>query len=190
MLFEGWTATIIIIVALRIIVPLGIFRWPLALGIVSILLDGADVILANVLAPLLGDAGNMGPHYHQLDKVLDMYFLAFMAATSLRWNSHLARNTSLGLFAWRAIGFVLFEITGMRAVLLLFPNLFENFFVYYLVVRRFFPRIVPRTIKQLLITLVILAIPKLAQEWVLHYAQLQPWEWMKREFLRPWGVHI
>jgi hypothetical protein len=34
------------------------------------------------------------------------------------------------LLAWRTIGFVAFEINGLRAVLLLFPNLFEFWFLF------------------------------------------------------------
>jgi hypothetical protein len=35
---------------------------------------------------------------------------------------------------------VLFELTGVRVLLLIFSNLFENFVVFYLVMQRFFPK--------------------------------------------------
>ena len=55
-LFRGILATEIqntmgqlIVLALRVIVPLGIFRYPLAIGIAAMLLGGADVILVDAI---------------------------------------------------------------------------------------------------------------------------------------------
>jgi hypothetical protein len=31
---------------------------------------------------------------------------------------------------------------------------------------------------------VLLLIPKMGQEYVLHYAEVKPWDWIKREILR------
>ncbi len=78
---------------------------------------------------------------------------------------------------------VAFWVTGTRVLLLVFPNLFENFYLYYLLATRFFPRVVPTTRRQLAVVLLVLYIPKLAQEYVLHFAEITPWNNFKSTFL-------
>jgi hypothetical protein len=160
----------------RLVVPLSIVRWPLAGGLASMLADALDVVLIEVIG-LEGFA-----HYAALDKGLDMYYLSFEGFVSLRWEP-LARWACIVLFAYRAIGFVAFEVTQVRVLLLIFPNVFENFYVIYLVLRKAAPGYAltpPRLASLLLIALV----PKLAQEYLLHFAQAQPWDWIKRNVLR------
>ena len=89
----------------------------------------------------------------------------------------------MALFAYRALGFTIFEATQQRIFLLVFPNLFENFYLFYLVLLRVSPRyvLIPR---HLAVFLVLLLIPKLAQEYLLHFAETQPWDWIKTHILR------
>jgi hypothetical protein len=37
----------------------------------------------------------------------------------------------------------------------------------------------------MLIVLVVLFIPKAIQEWVLHWEQLHPWQWLRETIIRP-----
>ena len=65
------------------------------------------------------------------------------------------------------IGFVVFEITGARPVLLVFPNVFEFWFVFVAIRLHYWPGYEmtrPRIMKWLVVTLVL----KMGQEWVLH----------------------
>ena len=165
-----------IVIGIRLFVPLSIFRWPLAGAIASMLIDALDVVLIE----LIGLGGFS--HYAALDKGLDMYYLSFEAFVSLRWEP-IARWTSLTLFAYRAIGFVAFEATQQRALLLVFPNVFENFYLAYAALRRFAPawQLTPRRLAMLLVAVTL---PKLAQEYLLHYAEAQPWDWIKRNVLQ------
>ena len=169
----------IFIVLLRLVVPLAILRRPLAGGIAAMLLDGADVILIE----LFQESGFT--NYHTLDKFLDTYYLALEAFVSLRWDSVLAQRASLALFFYRLLGFVLFELTGRRIFLFLFPNLFENFFLYYVIADRFFSRLRPKTVPSLVAILTLLLIPKMGQEFLLHYLEAQPWNWFKRNVWDP-----
>ena len=165
-----------IVIAIRLLVPLSIFRWPLAGAVASMLVDALDVILIE----LIGLGGFS--HYAALDKGLDIYYLSFEAYVSLGWEP-LAKWTALSLFAYRAIGFVAFEATQVRALLLVFPNVFENFYLVYLVLRRFVLswQLTPRG---LAVLLVLVTVPKLGQEYLLHYAEAQPWDWIKRNILQ------
>jgi len=165
-----------VVILIRLIVPLGIFRWPLAGGLAAMLVDALDVVLIEIL----GHGGFS--HYAALDKGLDMYYLSFEAIVSLRWEP-LAKWTSLALFAYRAAGFAVFEATQARVFLLVFPNVFENFYLVYLAVRKVAPawQLTPQRLAALL---VLVTIPKLGQEYLLHYAEAQPWDWLKRHVLQ------
>lgn len=163
------------VILLRLIVPVTILRWPLAGGVIAMLLDALDVLLIEVV-------GGSFDNYAALDKGLDTYYLALEAFVSLRWEP-LARWTSLALFGYRAIGVLAFEVTQARWLLLAFPNLFENFYIAYLVLRRVAPAFALTPLR-LAGLLVLLLIPKVAQEYLLHYAEAQPWDWIKRSVLR------
>lgn len=172
------TTGALIIIALRLLMPLTILRWPLFGGIASMLLDALDVVLIELIG-----LGGFGDHYHALDKVLDSYYLTLELIVALRWDNLWMKVPALILFPYRMIGVVLFELTDRRIVLFLFPNMFENWWLYCVVVMRFFPSLIPRSWKTTLVPMLILLIPKMAQEYMLHFAELQPWDWIKRNVL-------
>ena len=167
----------VIVTLIRLLIPLTILKHPFWGTILSLLTDAIDVILITILN--MGDFTN----YHSVDKFLDMYYLSFSAYTSLAWNDLLAKKTSIFLFVYRLIGFILFELTHMRSLLLLFPNLFEHFFLFYLGYMKLFKKSSFSTYKQLAGVLIFLLILKLPQELVLHYLELQPWNWFKETVL-------
>lgn len=175
----------IIVIALRLVVPLTILRWPLAGALASMVLDAVDVILVDAIASVLGEPGEFGPFYAQIDKWLDLWYLSLELVVVRRWTETLVRRAATGLFVWRLIGVILFEISGDRQLLFVFPNLFENLFLYVLIVRRFAPRLEPRTGAQLALVLVVLFIPKAIQEYVLHWEELHPWQWLRETVIRP-----
>jgi len=164
----------IIVIALRIVVPLLILKRPLVGGIAAMLLDALDVVIVEWFGE-----GGMGPHYHSIDKVLDLYYLGLEAWVARTWTERIPRVTAIGLFLYRLVGVIIFELTDARAVLFLFPNLFENWFLFYLIRCRFFPGLGLDTWRQTITWLVVLYIPKLGQEYLLHVAEAQPWDWIK-----------
>ena len=103
-----------IVIAMRLILPLSILRWPLAGGLLAMLVDALDVVLVDALAKALGEAPEFGPFYAQIDKWLDMYYLSLELVVSRRWIEPMLRRTAAGLYAWRLIGVVLFELTADR----------------------------------------------------------------------------
>jgi hypothetical protein len=165
----------LIVTVLRLAAGPTILRWPLAGGLLCMVLDALDVVLIEVIG--LGGFA----HYAALDKALDTYYLTFEMFVSLRW-APLAKWTAVALFAYRTIGVLVFEATQVRVFLLIFPNLFENFYLAFLLLRRFAPQwsLTPQRLGTLLI---VLLIPKLGQEYLLHYAEAQPWDWVKRHAL-------
>lgn len=163
------------VIALRVFVPLVILRNPLAGGIAAMLLDGLDVVIIELFGP-----GGMGEHYHRTDKVLDLYYLGLEAWVALSWTERIPRISAIALFLYRIAGVLMFELTQWRPALFIFPNLFEHWFLFYLIRNRLFPGLRLNAWKNTVIWLIILYIPKLAQEYLLHVAQAQPWDWAKR----------
>lgn len=165
------------VIALRIVIPLMILRWPLAGGLVAMVLDAVDVVIIELVG------GSFGGHYSQLDKALDYYYLTLELWVALQWVSAWARWPAVALYVWRGIGVIAFELSDVRPLLLVFPNMFENWWLYCVAVARFWPEAYPRSWKTLSVPFVLLLIPKMGQEYMLHYAQWQPWDWTKHHIL-------
>jgi hypothetical protein len=158
------TLEVLLIAAIRIAGSLPVLRWPLAGAILAILVDLSDLLLMNVI-----DLGGV-PDYQRLDKVLDLVYMGTFLVVALRWSGP-DRWVAVALFAWRMIGFVAFEATGERALLLVFPNVFEPWFLLVAALHhRWNP--VPWTAWRLGAALAALLAIKEVQEWALHLAKL------------------
>ncbi len=116
------TLEVLVVAAVRVAGSLPVLRWPFAGALVAIAVDVSDLFLRDYL-----DLGGLGD-YQAVDKWLDQVQLALFLVVALRWRGP-ARNVALGLYAFRLVGFVLFELSGERLVLVLFPNVFEAWFV-------------------------------------------------------------
>src|SRR5262245_37156136 len=76
-------------------------------------------------------------NYQALDKWCDQVYLGAFLIGALRW-PRTARLVSIALYFYRLAGFVAFELTQSRWVLVAFPNLFEFWFVF-VAGRRYLP---------------------------------------------------
>ncbi len=159
------TLEILVVAAYRILGSAPVLRWPFAGAILAIAVDLFDLLLIS----FLGWEGV--PNYQALDKYLDQVMLALFLAVALRrWHGIEAR-VALALYLYRLIGFGAFELTGERAILLLFPNVFEFWFVLIASLHAA-GRHVSWTAPRLLAVLAILLAVKEFQEWALHWARL------------------
>jgi hypothetical protein len=158
------TLEVVVIAAIRIAGSLPVLRWPLAGGILAILVDLSDLLLRDLL-----DLGGI-PDYQAFDKWVDQVYQATFLIAALRW-SGLERRIAIGLYAYRLIGFAAFELTGERLVLLLFSNVFELWFLFVAALHVARPASAwrPATVAAVLGVLVLL---KEVQEWALHGARL------------------
>ena len=157
------TPEIFVIAAIRIAGSLPVLRWPLAGGLLAILVDLSDLLLRDAL-----DLGGVGD-YQSLDKWLDQVYLATFLIVALRWTDP-ARSIAVALYAFRLVGFVLFELTGERALLLVFPNVFE---LWFLLVAAVGPaRVAGWSGTRLALVLLALTAVKEVQEWAIHGARL------------------
>src|SRR4026209_2834472 len=109
------TLEVLVIGAIRILGSLPVLRWPLAGGILAILVDLSDLLLRDLL-----DLGGI-PDYQSFDKWADQVYLAAFLVVALRWTGP-ERVIAVGLCLFRLVGFIAFEATGQRDLLLLLPN--------------------------------------------------------------------
>lgn len=113
---------LLIVLALRLTVPLTILRWPFAGSLLTLAADTADLIVFGVTE--FPDF-----EYQRFDKILDVYYIILQAVVAQRWDAP-ARWTANVLFAYRMLGTLLYELTGTRILLFVFPNLFTFFFIW------------------------------------------------------------
>jgi uncharacterized membrane protein len=160
------TVVFVTVVGLRFLLPLFIPRWPLPAVLACLVLDGID-------QSIFQRFGFDPPGYQNYDKAMDLFYLSIAFLSSLQnWTKGSAVSISRFLFFYRMVGVVLFELSGWRPILLIFPNTFEYFFIAYEAVRtRWNPtRIGMR--RWVLTAAAIWVFVKLPQEWWIHVAQL------------------
>lgn len=169
----------ILIAAVRLLVPLSIFRWPFWGGLACIAADAFDSVIqdATGIHPLEG-------HYHNFDKAYDIYYLAFEAWVASGWLDPLARYTALTLFGLRLLAVLLFEVTDVRGLFLIGPNIFENFFLFIAGMKTIDPAYRVTSRLQLAAIVLFVGVPKVLQEYVMHYREAATWEFVKENILQ------
>jgi hypothetical protein len=158
------TLEVVVVGLYRVVGSLPALRWPLAGGLLAIFVDLTDLYWIQVL-----DLGGI-PDYQTFDKLADQVYLAVFLVVALRWSGP-ERAISVALYAFRMVGFVLFELTGARALLVLFPNVFEFWFLFVAALHHVRPAMTWSRL-QLAAVLIPLTGAKEVQEWALHWARL------------------
>ena len=168
------TLVVVAILAVRLIVPLFIPRFPLPAILICLVVDAADQTILQKATDFNLD------RYQSFDKALDIYYLAVAYLTVFRnWTNGFGIIVAAFLWYYRLVGVLLFEILGYRWLLLVFPNTFEYFFIAYCVIQtRWNPlRVTNRGMIGLAAFIWIFI--KLPQEWWIHVAQLDFTDFMK-----------
>jgi hypothetical protein len=158
------TLEVVVIGAVRVLGSLPVLRWPLAGGLLAILVDLSDLLLRDTL-----DLGGI-PDYQAFDKWADQVYLGLFLVVALRW-SGVERSVAVALYVFRLIGFVAFELTGERALLPVFPNVFEPWFLTVAAIHHWRPGFRWRP-SLVVVALLALTAVKEVQEWALHGARL------------------
>ncbi len=159
-------AVFIVVVALRLLIPLGIPRFPLPSIIGALVIDAADQTIFQKF-------GGLPSNYQDYDKALDIYYLVVAySATFRNWGNDSAFQIARFLWYYRLIGVVAFEFSGSGALLLIFSNTFEYYFIAFEAIRtRWDPDRVSRAFLVKLAVGIWVFI-KLPQEWWIHVANL------------------
>ncbi|MCH7592924.1 MAG: hypothetical protein IIB27_00225 [Chloroflexi bacterium] len=159
----AFTLETLIIGLVRVAGALPVLRWAFAGALIAILVDFSDLFQKNLL-----DLGGLG-NYQQFDKWADLVYMGTFLVVVFRWNGTV-RNIALGLFGFRMIGMVAFELTSSRTVLIAFPNLFEFWFVFVAALKHWWPEYA-LTRNRLAGWLSLLLALKMFQEYALHGAK-------------------
>jgi hypothetical protein len=168
----------LVVVLARFGVPLFIPRYPVPAIVAALLIDAADQTIFQQLTTLNLDG------YQSYDKALDIYYLAIAYLSTLRnWADQYAFKVSRFLYFYRLVGATAFELSGYRALLLIFPNTFEYFFIWYESIRTRWSlrRLSPQRIFQA--AAFIWIVIKLPQETWIHIAKLDTTDLMREN---PW----
>ena len=161
-----YTLEALIIGLARVAGSLPVLRWAFVGAIIAIVVDFSDLFMKNLLPnSTFGGLGGI-EGYQTWDKSLDLVYMLTFLYVALKW-SGIARNVAIGLFAYRMVGFAVFEFASSRWILLLFPNVFEFWFIFVAGRDTLRPRYV-LTVQRTVVWLVTLGALKLAQEWALH----------------------
>jgi hypothetical protein len=173
-LLDSATMIPVAVVVARLVVPLFIPAYPLPAILAAMVLDGVDqtIFSATLDSDLAG--------YQTYDKALDVYYLAIAyVSTIANWVA--GPTFVVGRFLWyyRLVGVALFESTGARWLLFVFPNTFEYFFD---AIEAF--RISRNPVRLAMATVIGIAafiwiFIKLPQEWWIHIAELDFTDFMK-----------
>ena len=164
------------VLLLRLGVQLLIPKFPLPAILASLVIDAADQTIFQNNTDLNLD------NYQGYDKALDVYYLTIAYLSTIRnWGDHFAFRTAQFLWYYRLVGVLLFEITGARALLIIFPNTFEYFFIAYEAVRLWWNPSRLNSRQVVLTAAAIWIFIKLPQEWWIHIAQLDFTDFMKED---------
>ncbi|HQR28373.1 MAG TPA: hypothetical protein PLP61_15125 [Nocardioides sp.] len=162
---EATTVFLLVLIG-RFVLPLFIPRYPLPAILACLVLDGVD-------QTIFQSFGFDPPGYQGYDKAMDVYYLSVAYLATMRnWVSQPAFGVARFLFFYRMVGVVVFELSQLRIMLLVFPNTFEYFFIAYEAVRtRWNPLRLDRR-AWIGVAAAIWVFVKLPQEYWIHVAQL------------------
>lgn len=156
----------ITIILVRLVVPVLVWWFPLLGSLLGILADNFDVVILD----------SMGVKdytmYNPIDKGLDTYLYFIQFLTLSRWLNTRAKKVGRWLFGYRLLGVILYELTQWRWLLVVFPNVFVTYFIVYLICLNWFKFDPMKTVKSAIIFLILLAIPKIIQEYLFHVVQI------------------
>ncbi|MDA0365626.1 MAG: hypothetical protein O3B31_13510 [Chloroflexi bacterium] len=157
------TLEVAVIALVRVSDALPVLRWAFVGALIAIAVDLSDLFLMNLLH--LGGV----PNYQAFDKWADQTYQLTFLIVALRWTP-VPRRVAVAAYAYRAAGFVLFELTGARWVLFAFPNVFEFWFVFVASLPHWRPAFA-FTRRSTGVALAAVAAAKLAHEFTVHIAR-------------------
>jgi hypothetical protein len=162
----GASVVFLLVIGTRLFLPLAIPRWPLPALIACLVVDGIDQSVFQWF-------GYDPPGYQSYDKAMDVWYLAIAYLATLRnWQSLPAYRVGQFLYFYRLVGVMIFELTHVRALLLVFANTFEYFFIAYEAWRTRWSPLRLLTKGWVVTAAVIWIFIKLPQEYWIHVAQL------------------
>lgn len=160
------TTVFVTVLIVRFVLPFAILRYPLPGVVACLVVDGMDQTIFQWF-------GFDPPFYQGYDKAMDVFYLGVAYISTMRnWVNLKAFEVSRFLFFYRQVGVVAFELSQVRAVLMVFPNTFEYFFIAYEAIRSRWNTVRFQLKFWVLLAAFIWIFIKLPQEYWIHIAQL------------------
>ena len=153
------TSQIAVFVAFRVLGALPALRWPFVGSLFALVTDFSDLFLMNWIGGI--------EDYQRLDKLCDLAYMFVFLRVALGWTG-LERTVAVALFAYRMIGEVVFELSGARWTLLVFPNVLEFWFIAVAALHHYRPG-AALSRHDAAVAFGALLLGKEAQEYFLHY---------------------
>lgn len=150
----------------RLLAPILIIYYPFWGSIVATFTDSIDVVIWNFL-----EVDNLSSFYNFADKALDSYMYLFMGYVAYKFKNKIVRKTALFLLVYRLLGSLLYELTGFRYLLFIFPNVFAIYFITYTGIKAYIKADFIKSNNSNLKLLILTGLPKLLQEYIFHVAQ-------------------
>lgn len=166
----------LIFTILRLCLPLTILRWPLAGGVLAIIIDALDWHFI----PFKTESDYT--YYQRWDKILDMYYLTLEAYVLSYFHQKTTRLIGYFLFFYRLFGVLLFEVTTLRYILLLFPNLFESYFLFLLFYKKISRKELYSTTSSLALLVPLIIVPRFFLEYSIHILNQPIWIFVINSF--------
>jgi len=149
----------LVIAIFRILASTIVLKYNFVGGLLVIFIDFSDLIIMNIMD--LGGVRN----YQSLDKILDLFYMSYFLIISLKWNKAI-KKISITLFFIRILGLVFFELSGIRLLLIIFPNIFEFWFIGITFLKF---RKINISNSKIIWILLLSTMLKMVQEFTLHY---------------------
>jgi hypothetical protein len=178
-------APYIIDILIRLLVPLVILRSPWWGMLFALGVDGIDLEIIHLAGHLMHPGFAVDYTIYQAqDKLLDIYMFMFAVEAARRyWPERLAYWGAVGLFLYRLLGVVLFELTHWGWMLVIFPNPLELYYLFYTGMTRLWPSFRIQTGKRLAALIAVCTLLKLPQEYILHVMRASHWLYFKHHVL-------
>ena len=154
---------VLTIAVIRVVGSLPVLRWAFIGGLLAVFVDLSDLFWMNLL-----DLGGIG-NYQHFDKLIDQVYLGTFFIVVYKWSGP-RRTIGIVLFLFRLLGFLLFELTDDRFILLFFPNVFEFWFLFVASLPHWKKKFIFQRSNTTL-WLAFLSSLKVFQEYVLHQAK-------------------
>jgi len=163
---------IVVVVALKVLLPLLILRFPFAAGWANFVLDSVD---GDILMP----AGLPESTYQVIDKVTD--WLTYVCILIWAWRGPIRKEIAV-TFVLRSVGQALFLVTRNELWLFFFPNLIEPLFLVYVTIGRLkgWDRVHGIYRRRAVVIWVFILLYKLQDEWVTHVGNVDRSEFLGR----------
>ncbi|MCA9988259.1 MAG: hypothetical protein KDE59_29825 [Anaerolineales bacterium] len=168
------TLIIIVVVALKFVLPVLYLYFPFGAGWANFVLDTVD---GDILIPL----GLADSVYQPIDKAAD--YVAYIFMLIWAWKRPIWREMTV-VFVLRTIGQALFFITGLEIVFFYFPNLVEPLFLIYVSIGRFagWDRVQAIYRKYIWLIWAFILVYKFQDEYFTHVANFDRSDALKRLF--------